>query len=125
MTVDELMKLVNAGYTKEEINALTQPAPDSAEPETEEESEQSTDAAAEAAADPTTEPEHPTTEPANNPEIENRLNGIEQNIKNLMKLFQQNNLLNDSLNTPPQETIEAATDRIMAEIIRPTSGRKE
>lgn len=125
MTVHELMKLIDAGYTKDEIQALSRDESEPATAETEPEPEQPAAAMAGSATDPEPEPEQKTAEPEKNSDFDERLSGIEANIAKMMKMVQHNNLLNDSINTAPAASLEAETDKIMAEIIRPNTGRKE
>lgn len=125
MTVHELMKLIDAGYTKEEIQALSRDESEPATAETEPEPEQSAEDMTGSATDPQNETEQTTTEPVKDSAFEDRLSNIETSIAKMMKMVQHNNLLNDSINTAPAASLEAETDKIMAEIIRPNTGRKE
>ena len=114
MNTDTLVRLLDAGFTKDEILKLTetQPAPEqeSEQPAPEQESEQ-----------PPPDPEHPAPETG---ETDKRLSAIENNIAQLVKAVQLNNLKNDSFGTVP-DSLETQTDKIMAAIIRPDTERKE
>lgn len=113
MNPELLGKMLDAGFTKEEILSLagTEPKP-----------EPVPDPEPDPTPEPTPEPEpEPDPTPAPDP-MEKRLDGIESKIADLVKAMQLNNLQNDSINTTP-ETVEQNADRALSEIIRPP--RKE
>ena len=110
MNTDLLVRLLDAGFTKDEIMKLAEPAKQEPAPEPK---------APEA--DP--EPEAPKA-PEADPGTGKRLDAIEQSISSLIKAVQQNNLRNDSFGTVP-DSLETQTDKIMAAIIRPEPDRKE
>ena len=56
--------------------------------------------------------------------FETRLEGIEKRIGDLIKAVQTNNVKNDSIKTP-SDTLEDETDKIMKSIIRPEVERKD
>ena len=58
------------------------------------------------------------------PTFETRLDGIEKRIGDLIKAVQTNNVKNDSIKTP-SDTLEDETDKIMRSIIRPEVERKD
>ena len=62
----------------------------------------------------------------NNPgsAFETRLDGIEKRIGDLIKAVQTSNVKNDSMKTP-SDTLEDETDKIMRSIIRPEVERKD
>ena len=115
-----LGKMLDAGFTKDEIMKLipaepmtsqAEAAADDPEPVETEPAEQ-------------TEPEQkaPDREPGpaadNNAAMEKRLSGIEKSISDLMKTIQTENRKHDSFGGSP-ESIDEETDRIMKSIIRP------
>ena len=106
MKQELLEKMLDAGFTKDEIMQLAGSAPAVQEtaPETAPESVQETapESAPESVQDNT----------------EKRLAGIEKNIADLVKAMQLANLRNDSFDNPA-ESLEKRTDQAMAEIIRP------
>ena len=102
MTIQEITKLLDAGFNKEEILALVQ------DPEP--------------VKDPIPDPV-PDPVPDNN-HFEDRLSSIEKNIESLIKTIQNQNLLNDHIDTNDQ-TLEQETDNIMKSIIRPAVKRKD
>ena len=119
MNTDLLVRLLDAGFTKDEILKLI-PEPAHAEPET---AAPEAPEAEQAAADP--EPAAPTAEQAAaDPGTDKRLEAIENSIASLVKAVQLNNLKNDSFGTDP-DSLETQTDKIMAGIIRPDPDRKE
>lgn len=116
MNTETLVRLLDAGFTKDEIMKLTetQPAPEpSPEPE-------------QPAPEQEAEPEQPAPEqPApENGETDKRLTAIENNIAALVKAVQLNNLKNDSFGSVP-DSLETQTDKIMASIIRSDTERKD
>ena len=121
-----LGKMLDAGFTKDEIMKLipaepmtsqAEAAADDPEPVEPEPAEQ-------------TEPEQkaPDPEPGpaadNNAAMEKRLSGIEKSISDLMKTIQTENRKHDSFGGSP-ESIDEETDRIMKGIIRPETKRKD
>ena len=56
--------------------------------------------------------------------FESRLEGIEKRIGDLIKAVQSSNLKNDSIKNP-SDTLEDETDKIMRSIIRPDVERKD
>lgn len=113
MTVDQVIRLLDAGYTRDEITAMgtgealpavEQTEQDNPIPENPETSETS------------------ETETTNNSDVlTQRLDSIEETMQKLIKTFQSNNLKHDSFGG--LESLEDKTDDIMKSIIRPE--RKE
>ncbi len=104
MTVTEIMKLLDAGYTKEEISALEAPAPE-AKPEP--------------APAPEAEPEA-KPEPAPAPESEPTLADVLKQVAKLTATIQANALAQTQINGQPKAP---TAEDMIAQIIRPT--RKE
>ena len=112
MTVNEIMRLLDAGYTKEEIAALTSdpepvpevkpdPVPPAPEPEVK------------------TDPEPaPEPEPAAD-QTGARLDALEKSIASLIKTIQVSNVNNKNIPTLPTDSTKIVDDA-MASIIRPT-----
>ena len=120
MTANEILQLVQAGYSKEEIQQMDQgnqetakqePAAEPQEPETE-------PAAAEQ--EPASKPEEkgPAAETAPDPETGKRLDGIEQQLKQLIKSIQANNVRRDSYGSAGDD-IETQADNALAALIKP------
>lgn len=116
MTVDQIMKLLDAGYTKEEIAAMTsdpepKPAPEEKpEPEQKQEPEEKP------------EPE-PKPEPAED-QTGARLDALEKSIASLIKTIQVSNVNNKHVQTLPSDSTKIVDDA-MASIIRPDIKKKE
>ena len=124
MTYEQISKLIDAGFTKDEIMQL---ARDETLQKTEPEPQPGPEPEPKPGPDP--EPEKKTApEPEPKPEpdsqIGDRLTGIEKSIADLMKAFQTENLKKDQIRTTAH-TLEEQTDAIMASIIRPETGRKD
>ena len=127
MNTDTLVRLLDAGFTKDEIMQLTgsQPAPEPA-PEPEKPAPEPAPEPEKPAPEQEAEPEQPAPEqPApETGETDKRLTAIENNIAQLVKAVQLNNLKNDSFGSVP-DSLETQTDKIMAGIIRPDTERKD
>lgn len=132
MKAELLGKLLDAGFSKEEIIQLTQD--ETAKPMDPEAAqvpaaEQDPDPAA--AQDPAADegkPADPAAAPGNDSpdfdKLNDKITGIEQNISALMKAVQLANLKNDSFGNMP-DSLETQTDKIMGSIIRPELERKD
>lgn len=113
MKPDEILKLIDAGYTKEEIQAMDQPEePIPEEPQQEE---------------PIPEP-HDTEQQARDSqaldEVRQELKTTQQQLADLVKQMQRNNLATASVNILPENDLDKRTDEAMAELIRPKIERK-
>ena len=104
MKPELLEKLLDAGFTKEEIFRLARDEP--------------------AAQEPDKTPQEPDKTPLEPDKTAEKLNGIEKAIEELRKAVQANNVRNDSFGSPA-ESLETQTDKIMAGIIRPEHEKKE
>ena len=116
MTVNEIMRLLDAGYTKEEIAALTsdpEPAPE-VKPEPE--------PAPEVKPEPEPAPEV-KPEPAED-QTGARLDALEKSIASLIKTIQVSNVNDKHIQTLPNDTTKIVDDA-MASIIRPDIKKKE
>ena len=110
MKTEEILKLIDAGYTKEEIIAMEQP--EELEPTPEE---------------PTPEEPQPEEQPAEQKElaeVRQELKTTQQQLADLVKQMQRNNLANASVNILPENDLDKKTDEAMAELIRPKIERK-
>lgn len=115
MTGDQVLKLLESGFTVDEIRKMQEPAPEpqqepQQEPEPEPERQQET------APEPQKEPEPSETE--------KRLGALETSISKLVKTLQESNLKSASFNSAGTDSLEAQTDKIMASIIRPEPIKK-
>lgn len=131
MTVEQVVKLLDNGFTRDDIIGMmgtgeTTPKQEPAqEPQQEQEPQKEPQKEPEQKPEPKPEPQQ-KPEPAVNSETEKRLTSIENNIINLMKAIQDQNLKNDSFGSM-EDSLETATDKAMASIIRPEferSGKK-
>lgn len=113
MKPEEILKLIDAGYTKEEIQAMTQPeepTPEDVKPE-----------------EPTPEEQQPEEKPAEQnelAEVRQELKSTQQQLADLVKQMQRNNLATASVNILPENDLDKKTDEAMAELIRPKIERK-
>ena len=102
------MKLVNAGYTKSEIEQMQEPEPQP-EPQPDPQPE------------PQPEPE-PEPQPDTNQlqELKNELTKTQKQLSDLVRQMQQNNLRTASVNILPENDLDKKTDIAMSELIRPS-----
>ena len=113
MTTDQIFKLIDAGYSKADIEAMTLPEP-TPEPQP----------------DPTPAPDpgpEPTPAPDNNPELEglrNDLKAAKEQIQQLTQQVQQLNRDTKSVNTLPDADIPKKADAAMSELIRPAMKKR-
>lgn len=106
---DQIMELVTTGKTMLTSDQLTgQPAED-AKPESQPAEPESK------SAEPESQPAEPE-KPAEDPRIQQ----MQNQINDLVKQMQQNNLRTASVNILPEADLEKKTDEAMAELIRPT-----
>lgn len=106
MKVDDILKLINAGYSKADIDAMT--AEPAAEPET-------TETPAKAA-EPETTPAQ-TAEPA-----QNQTAGQDQILEALNRLT--NTIINRNINSTVIQPAERTPEDALAEIISPPKPKK-
>ena len=118
MKVDQVIRLLEAGYSKEEIQQMDQgnqetakqePAAEPQEPETE-------PAAAEPEPAGAPEEKGPAAETAPDPKTNERLDGIEKQLKQLIKSMQASNVRRDSYGSAGED-IESQADKAMAALI--------
>ena len=111
MKPDDILKLINAGYTKEEIQAMepNEPQPQE-EPEQPQENQD--------------QPAEPVPEITALDEVRAELKTTQEQLASLVKQMQQNNLATASVNILPQNDLDKRTDEAMAELIRPKIERK-
>lgn len=114
MTKEDVLKLVNAGFTKDEIIALVGPTAQDPKPEP---------AQAPATApepEPAPAPE-PAPQPAPSPEQADAIAALTQQVANLTALVQKSNMLRME---QPEIKPESAED-LLADIIYPTRGNNK
>lgn len=119
MTTDQIFKLIDAGYSKADIEAMIQPEPTPAPDPTPEQQP-----------DPTPAPEpqpDPKPAPDNNPEMEGLrkdLKAAQEQIQQLTQQIQQLNRDTRSGDTLPDADIPKKADAAMTELIRPTMKKR-
>ena len=113
MKSEDIIKLLDAGYTKEEIKAME------TEPEVKPEQEQEQP-------EQEVKPEQEQPEQEVKPDDTSvRIEQMQNQINNLIKQMQLNNLKSASVNILPEDDLERKTDEAMAELIRPKYKEKE
>lgn len=120
MTTSEIIKLLDAGYTKDEISAMDNQEQLPADQQPEQPGDQQP------------EPEQPE-EPADNNDsvnaevtaLKDEITSTRQQLAQLVKQMQSNNLKTASVNILPEADLEKKTDEAMAELIRPSYERSE
>lgn len=106
MNSAEILKLIEAGYSKADIDAMNQePAPDP-EPEPQPEPEPA----------PEPQPEPDSNELA---EVKEQLQETQKQLQDLIRQMQRNNLKTASVDIRPEDDLMKRTDEAMAELIRP------
>ena len=115
MSIEDVLKLVNAGYTREEIDKMQQ-APGS-------------DPGQNPGNDPGSDPgQNPGNDPGSNPgndpgsnqeldQLRQELTQTQTELKNLVRQMQSNNLKTASVNLVPDADLEKNTDAALAELI--------
>ena len=121
-----LGKMLDAGFTKEEILSLIPAEPMASQADAAAEDPEPVDAEPAAPAEPEHKAPDPDPGPAadNNAAMEKRLSGIEKSISDLVKTMQAENRKRDSIGGLP-DSLEDETDRIMKNMIRPETKRKD
>ena len=127
MTANEIIKLLDAGYTKDEISAMDNqeqlPAGQPAAP-------------GEQPAAPGEQPAAPGEQPAAPGEntdsvnaevsaLKDEISNTRQQLAQLVKQMQSSNLKTASVNILPEADLERKTDEAMAELIRPSYEKGE
>ena len=125
MNADLLGKMLDAGFTKEEILSLIPAEPMTSQADAAADDPEPVDAEPAAPAEP--EQKAPDPEPgpaADTAAMEKRLSGIEKSISDLVKTMQAENRKRDTMGGLP-DSLEDETDRIMKNMIRPETKRKD
>lgn len=117
MTTNDILTLLSAGYTKDEITAMGGPAPLKQEPQPEPEPEPQQEPQQEPQPEPQPEPE-PKPEPDIAGAVNERLNKIEHSLSDLISAIQKSNIEHDSFDGNP-ENLEQKAISAMQGIIRP------
>lgn len=126
MTTNEIIKLLDAGYTKDEISAMdNQEQLPAKQPETEPAKQPETE--------PDKQPEVKPAAPAENIDsvnaevsaLKEELSNTRQQLNQLVKQMQSSNLKTASVNILPEADLDKKTDEAMAELIRPSYEKGE
>ena len=121
MTGDQVLKLLESGFTAEEIRKMDDPFPvPEPKPQQDPQPEPQKDPEPERQQETAPEPQK-DSEPS---ETDKRLDALETSIAKLVKTLQESNLKNSSFNSAGTDSLEAQTDKIMASIIRPEPIKK-
>ena len=121
MTIDDILKLVNAGYTREEIDKMQQAPGNNPDPDP------GPGPDPDPGPDPGPDPD-PGNDPGSNQELEQlrqELTQTQTELKNLVKQMQSNNLKTASVNIVPDDDLAKKTDAALAELIRPTIKKED
>ena len=102
LTLEQRLQLINAGYTKAEIESMADPDPKPADPEPK-------------PADPEPKPEDPEPKPAVDPAIEKMSADFEKAIADLKAMIQKKNISDVNNPQPKQQTAEDALGSLVAE----------
>ena len=131
MNIDDVLKLVNAGYTREEIDKMTQaPGQNSGnDPGPVSDPEPGNDPGPVSDPEPGNDPGPVSDpEPGSDQELEQLRQELTQTqtaLNNLVKQMQANNLKTASVNIIPGDDLEKKTDAALAELIRPTIKKED
>ena len=119
MNSADILKLVNAGYTKEEIEQM-QSGQDLNQ-------DQNQDQGKDQEQDQNQEQEQEQDQEQNQEinQLREQLTETQKQLKQLVKQMQQNNLKTASVNILPEDDLMKKTDEAMAELIRPTYEKEE
>ncbi len=120
MKVDQVIRLLEAGYSKEEIQQMEQGAQETTNPEPDAEQAEPETKPAAAAEEKSSEPEEKNGSAAGSapdPETGKRLDGIEQQLKQLIKSIQANNVRRDSYGNSGED-IDTQADKALAALIQ-------
>lgn len=117
MTTDQIFKLIDAGYSKADIEAMMQPEPTPAP-----------DPTPEPQPDPTPAPDPgPEPQPESNQEMEGLrkdLKAAQEQIQQLTQQIQQLNRDTRSGDTLPDADVTKKADAAMSELIRPAMKKR-
>ena len=120
-----LGKMLDAGFTKEEILKLIPAEPMSSQAKAAADDPEPVETEPAAPAEPKQTAPDPEPGPAaDNAAMEKRLSGIEKSISDLVKTMQAENRKRDSIGGL-HDSLEDETDRIMKNMIRPETKRKD
>ena len=108
MKYSEVKELLQAGFTADEIRQMLPQAADETVPEQDGTPEEQ----------PAAEPEQTEQPAAAQPELDEKLTGLNNTINQLIKTIQASNLQNNFRDSTPEVQLEKQVDDIMKSIIR-------
>ena len=120
MKLDQVIRLLEAGYSKEEIQQMETGNQETTKPEPAAEPQEPETEPAAAEQDPASAPEEkgPAAETAPDPKTNERLDGIEKQLKQLIKSIQASNVRRDSYGSAGED-IDSQADKALAALIQP------
>ena len=121
MNSADILKLVNAGYTKEEIDQMQSGQDQNQDQgrDQDQEQDQEQEQNQEQNQDQNQDQNQEITQ------LRDQLTETQKQLKQLVKQMQQNNLKTASVNILPEDDLMKKTDAAMAELIRPTYEKEE
>ena len=127
MNIDDVLKLVNAGYTREEIDKMQQAQGNDqgSDHGNEQGREQGNDQGSEQVNDQGGEQGNDQGSNQELEQLRQELTQTQTELKNLVKQMQTNNLKTASVNIVPDADLEKKTDAALAELIRPTIKKED
>ena len=127
MNIEDVLKLVNAGYTRAEIDQMTHASGN--DPGHVSDPEPGSDPVHVSDPEPGNDPVHVSDpEPGNDQELaqlRQELTQTQTQLKELVKQMQSNNLKTASVNILPDDDLAKKTDAALAELIRPTIKKED
>lgn len=117
MNSADILKLVNAGYTKEEIDQM-QSGQD-------QEQDQGQDQGRDQNQEQEQDQEQSQEQSQEITQLRDQLTETQKQLNQLVRQMQQNNLRTASVNILPEDDLMKKTDEAMAELIRPTYEKEE
>lgn len=119
----DILKLVNAGYTKQEIEQMYSGQDQNQDQNRDQDQSQDQDQNQEQDQDQKQDQNQDQNQEVQ--QLRDQLTETQKQLKQLVKQMQQNNLKTASVNILPEDDLMKKTDEAMAELIRPTYEKEE
>ena len=120
MKAEEILKLIDAGYTKADIEAMETTGQDQNQgQEQSQDQSQDQNQGQEQSQDQSQGQEQSQDQSPDYKNLENKISETQNQLKQLIKQMQKNNLQTAGINILP-DNVESAADKAMSELIRPT-----
>ena len=122
MKADEILKLIDAGYTKAEIEAMETTGQDQNQEQNQDQNQdqnQGQEKNQEQNQDQNQGREQNQDQNQEYKNLENKISETQNQLQQLIKQMQKNNLQTAGINILP-DNVESAADKAMSELIRPT-----